>query len=81
VDKSADLRAGIQVRNEFAAVTLTVRSYGRGTRLEIRSSLFGTAALIDATILEALSRMDQSNLAELVGLSMTRWDERHEGGT
>ena len=54
---------------------LKVQAYGQGTRLEILSTLFGTIALLDATILEALSRLDPESLAELVEIAMTRWDE------
>jgi hypothetical protein len=71
-----DLNQGVNVRNEFSSVVLKVQSHGQGTRLEIRSTLFGTTALLDATILEALSRLDPDSLAELVQLAMTRWDER-----
>ena len=70
-----DLRQGVQVRNEFSSVVLKVQRHGQGTRLEIRSTLFGTTALLDATILEALSRLDPDSLAELVQIAMTRWDE------
>ena len=70
-----DLSQGVNVRNEFSSVVLTVRPHGQGTRLEIRSTLFGTVALLDATILEALSRLDSNSLAELVQLGMTHWDE------
>ena len=70
-----DLSQGVNIRNEFSSVTLTVQPHGQGIRLEIRSTLFGTVALLDATILEALSRLDPNSLAELVQIAMTRWDE------
>ena len=70
-----DLSQGVNVRNEFSSVVLKVQPHGQGTRLEIRSTLFGTVALLDATILEALSRLDPNSLAELVQIAMTRWDE------
>jgi hypothetical protein len=75
-----DLGRGVQVRNEFSAVTLTLRPHGRGTRLEIRSDLFGTVAALDATILEALTRLDRAALADLVTVAMTTWDEASPGG-
>ena len=56
-------------------MVLSVQAHGQGTRLEIRSTLFGTFALLDATILEALSRLDLNSLAELLQIAMTRWDE------
>ena len=70
-----DLSQGINVRNECSAVVLTVQPHGQGTHLEIRSTLFGTVALFDATILEALSRLDPNSLVELVQIAMTRWDK------
>jgi hypothetical protein len=81
VEERADLESTVTVRNEFSAVELTLRPYGRGHRLEIRSTLFNTVALVDATVLEALSRMDQATLAGLVSMAMTEWDERHDGGS
>jgi hypothetical protein len=45
-----------EIRNEFAAVRLTVRPHGRGTRLEVSSPQLGTTAMLDATVLEALTR-------------------------
>jgi hypothetical protein len=78
VDERAELESTVTVRNEFSAVELTRRSYGRGRRLEIRSTLFNTVAVLDATVLEALSRMDQVSLQGLVSTAMTQWDERHD---
>lgn len=78
MDEQADLARGVSLRNEFSAVRLTLRPHGRGHRLEIRSTLFGTVALLDATVLEALSRMDPETLAGLVSMAMTQWDERDE---
>ena len=75
MDGQPDLSQGVQVRNEFSSVILKVQPHGQGTRLEIRSTLFGTIALLDATTLEALSRLDPNSLAELVRIAMTRWDE------
>lgn len=71
-----DLTSGAEVRNEFSAVTVRVVVHGRGRRLEVRSTLFGTIALLDATQLEALSRMSPAALASLVPLGMSEWDER-----
>lgn len=64
-----------EIRNEFAAVRLAVRPYGRGTRLEISSPQLGTTALVDATVLEALTRMTPERLADLVGTAMLASDE------
>ena len=71
----------VTVRNEFSSVELTLRPHGRGQRLEIRSTLFNTVSLVDATVLEALSRMDQATLQGLVSMAMTQWDERHDGAS
>jgi hypothetical protein len=67
-----------EIRNEFAAVRLTVRPHGRGTRLEVSSPQLGTAALLDATVLEALTRLPAERLAELVGVAMQASDETVE---
>ena len=79
MEERSELDSTVTVRNEFSAVELTLRPYGRGRRLEIRSTLFNTVALLDATVLEALSRMDRESLAGLVSTAMTQWDERHDG--
>ena len=81
MEERAALESTVTVRNEFSAVELTLRPVGRGHRLEIRSTLFNTVALVDATVLEALSRMDQATLQGLVSMAMTQWDERHDGGS
>jgi hypothetical protein len=65
----------LEIRNEFAAVRLTVRPHGRGSRLEITSGQLGTSALLDATVLEALTRFSPESLAELVGVAMQASDE------
>jgi hypothetical protein len=64
-----------EIRNEFAAVRLTVRPHGRGTRLEVSSPQLGTTAMLDATVLEALTRFTPEKLAELVGIAMQASDE------
>jgi hypothetical protein len=63
------------IRNEFAAVRLTIRPHGRGTRLEVTSGQLGSSALLDATVLEALTRFSPEALAELVGVAMQASDE------
>ena len=50
MEEHAGLESTVTVRNEFSAVELTLRPYGRGRRLEIRSTLFNTVALLDATV-------------------------------
>jgi hypothetical protein len=64
-----------EIRNEFAAVRLTVRPHGRGTRLEVSSGQLGTSALLDATVLEALTQFEPEALAQLVGVAMQASDE------
>ncbi len=66
---------GAEVRNEFAAVRLAIRPHGRGTRLEVSCPQLGTSALLDATVLEALTRLDPEKLAGLVGVAMQASDE------
>lgn len=67
-----------EIRNEFAAVRLTVRPHGRGTRLEVSSGQLGTSALLDATVLEALTQFSPESLAQLVGVAMQASDETVE---
>jgi hypothetical protein len=64
-----------EIRNEFAAVRLAVRPHGRGTRLEVSAPQLGTSAMLDATVLEALTRFTPEGLAELVGAAMQASDE------
>lgn len=74
-----DALASAEISNEFAAVRLAVRPFGRGTRLEVRSDRLGTTAMLDATVLEALSRLSQESLAELVGAAMLASDATVDG--
>jgi hypothetical protein len=69
----------VEIRNEFAAVRLTVRPFGRGTRLEVTSDQLGTTALLDATVLEALTRLTPEALAALMGAGMQASDETVDG--
>ena len=55
------------VSNEFASVNLRVTPHGRGHRLEIRSGRTETAVYVDATVLEALTLLSESQLMEIVG--------------
>lgn len=59
----------LHVRNEFAAVELRVVPYGRGTRLEISSGRLGRSGLIDATVLEALTLLRESQLMQVVAMA------------
>jgi hypothetical protein len=67
-----------EIRNEFAAVRLAVRPHGRGTRLELSCPQLGTSALLDATVLEALTRLSPESLAGIVGVAMRDSDETHQ---
>jgi hypothetical protein len=55
------------VSNEFASVHLRVTPHGRGHRLEIRAGRTETAAYVDATVLEALTLLTESQLMQIVG--------------
>lgn len=55
------------VYNEFASVRLRVTPHGRGHRLEIRASRTETAAYVDATVLEAITLLSESQLMQIVG--------------
>jgi hypothetical protein len=75
----SDALQSAEIRNEFAAVRLTVRPHGRGTRLEVSSPQLGTSAMLDATVLEALTRLSPESLAGLVGVAMQASDETIDG--
>lgn len=64
-----------EIRNEFSAVTLRRLKHGLGYRVGVTSSLTGITALLDATILEALSQLEPDRLAQLVGAAMAAADE------
>lgn len=55
-----------QVHNEFASVALRVVPFGRGTRLEITSGRLEGVGLIDPTVLEALTLLDERALMAIV---------------
>ncbi|MFD4971683.1 hypothetical protein [Streptomyces sp. NPDC058424] len=55
-----------QVHNEFASVALRVVPFGRGTRLEITSGRLEDVGLIDPTVLEALTLLDERALMAIV---------------
>ncbi|WP_426243592.1 VOC family protein [Nocardioides sp. LHG3406-4] len=71
----SDAFVKVEIRNEFAAARLTVRAHGRGTRLEVTSDHLGSSALLDATVLEALTRLGPEALAALVSAGMQASDE------
>jgi hypothetical protein len=68
-----------EIRNEFSAVTLRRVKHGLGYRIAVESSLIGSTALLDATVLEALSQLQPDRLAQLVGAAMTAADEVVDG--
>ncbi|MDQ6525209.1 hypothetical protein RB608_16430 [Nocardioides sp. LHD-245] len=58
-----------RVHNEFAAVTLALVPHGRGTRLRISAGRVESMGLIDATVLEALTMLSESELAQIVAFA------------
>ncbi|MEU6658903.1 hypothetical protein [Streptomyces sp. NPDC046821] len=54
------------VRNEFAAVELHIVPYGRGSRLHIAAGRTKSTGAIDATVLEALTLLTESELMQIV---------------
>lgn len=58
-----------RVHNEFASVTLAVVPHGRGARLRISAGRVETTGLIDATVLEALTLLSESELAQIVAFA------------
>lgn len=59
-----------EVRNEFAAVQVCLRRHGRGTRLEISCPQLGTSVVLDATILQALTRLSPESLSQIMPMAM-----------
>lgn len=57
------------VHNEFASVTLRVQAHGRGNRLEIRAGRTETSGHIDATVLEAITLLTESQLMQVVAMA------------
>jgi len=58
-----------RVHNEFASVALRVVPHGRGTRLEIRAGRTETSGHIDATVLEAITMLTESQLMQVVAMA------------
>ncbi|MBO9523759.1 MAG: hypothetical protein J7518_19675 [Nocardioidaceae bacterium] len=58
-----------QVHNEFASVSLRVVPHGRGSRLEITSGRLEHVGLIDPTVLEALTLLDETALMQIVAMA------------
>lgn len=58
-----------RIHNEFASVTLSVVTHGRGTRLQIAAGRVEATGLIDATVLEALTLLSEEELAQIVALA------------
>ena len=58
-----------RVHNEFASVTLAVVPHGRGSRLRISAGRVESTGLIDATVLEALTLLSESELAQIVAFA------------
>lgn len=58
-----------RVHNEFASVTLMVVPHGRGARLQISAGRIETTGVIDATVLEALTLLSESELAQVVAFA------------
>ncbi len=74
------------VHNEFASVTLSVVPHGRGSRLHITAGRTEATGAIDATVLEALTLLSESDLAQIVALAtdpgnVLRGSETHHGAT
>ena len=59
----------LHIRNEFAAVELRAVPYGRGARLEITAGRVERTGLIDATVLEALTLLRESQLMQIVAMA------------
>lgn len=71
------------VHNEFASVTLSIVQHGRGSRLQISSGRIESTSAIDATVLEALTMLSESDLALIVAFATDpgnalRRDDSHQ---
>jgi hypothetical protein len=58
-----------RIHNEFASVKLSVVAHGRGTRLQISAGRVESTGAIDATVLEALTLVSESELAQIVAFA------------
>jgi hypothetical protein len=64
-----------RIHNEFASVTLSVVPHGRGTRLQITAGRVEATGAIDATVLEALTMLSESQLAQIVAFATDSGNE------
>ena len=69
-----------RIHNEFASVTLRIVPHGRGTRLQISAGRIETTGAIDATVLEALTLLSESQLAEIVAIATDPGNVRSNQG-
>lgn len=70
-----------RVHNEFASVTLAVVPHGRGTRLQISAGRVESTGVIDATVLEALTMLSESELAQVVAFAADPGNALHREPT
>ncbi|MEV5010013.1 hypothetical protein ACIQFZ_36610 [Streptomyces sp. NPDC093064] len=66
MDGTEAAQGRFHVRNEFAVVELQVIPYGRGSRLHISAGRIKSTGAIDATVLEALTLLTESELMQIV---------------
>lgn len=67
------------IHNEFASIELSVVPHGRGTRLQINAGRVETSGAIDATVLEALTLLSESDLAQIVAFAIDPGNSLHRG--
>ena len=69
----------MELKNEFAAVSVEQDHSGNGPRLKIRDSHTGKVVFLDPLELESLAWARHEDLAALVNPSLGRWSDGEQG--
>jgi hypothetical protein len=69
----------LELKNEFAAVSVEQDNSGNGPRLKIRDSHTGKVVYLDPLELESLAWARHEDLANLVNPSLGRWSDGEQG--
>lgn len=67
-----DTTEGLWVANEFASCWVSRAQFGNGHRISVHSERRGTTVLLDATALDALSRLSPDQVSQLMTLVTER---------
>lgn len=69
----------MELKNEFAAVSVEQDHSGNGPRLKIRDAHTGKAVFLDPLELESLAWARHEDLAALLDPSLGRWSDGDQG--